>query len=136
MSKLRHECKKQGSTYRVYIEDTDLMGIVYHANYLCFFERARTDLLRDNGISLTTMATYDTYFAIHDIQLRYVYPARVDDDLQIITRYERKKTCSVVFDQSMHNHLGQLLCEARVHVVCVNRELKPKRWPDNLLFNK
>ena len=120
-------------TYRVYTEDTDLMGIVYHANYLRFFERARTEMLRDNAISLTTMAKYDTNFAIHDAHIRYLYPARLDDVLTIRTSYERKKTCSLRFTQLMHNQLGKKLCEAVIHVVCVNKNLKPKRLPENLL---
>ena len=120
-------------TYRVYFEDTDLMGIVYHANYLCFFERARTEMLRDNGFSLTTMATYDTHFAIHDIHMRFLYPARLDDVLSIKTSYERKKTCSLMFNQLMYNQLGQLLSEASIQVVCVNSKLKPRRLPTILV---
>ena len=78
-------------TFRVYVEDTDLMGIVYHGNYLCFFERARTEMLRDNGLSLTMMATYGTNFAIHDIHIRYHHPARLDDAITIKTNCERKR---------------------------------------------
>ena len=132
MNKLNQESDKSLSTYRVYIEDTDLMGIVYHANYLRFFERARTDVLRAHGISLTMMATYDTYFAIHDVHLRFTHPARMDDVLEIKTSYEQKKTCSLMFNQMMYNQLGQLVCEACVQVVCVDSHLKPKRLPDEL----
>lgn len=120
-------------TYRVYTEDTDLMGIVYHANYLCFFERARTDMLRDNGLYLTTMAAYGTYFAIHDIHIRYLYPARLDDVLTIKTSCERKRSCSLLFRQVMSNQLGKILSDATIHVVCVNKNLKPKPLPDEFL---
>ena len=119
---------------RVYIEDTDLMGIVYHANYLCFFERARTEMLRDNGLYLTTMAAYGTYFAIHDIHIKYLHPARLDDVLTINTSYERKKTCSLLFKQIMSNQLGKVLSEAAVQVVCVNNNLKPKPLPDKFIL--
>ena len=119
-------------TYRVYTEDTDIMGIVYHANYLRFFERARTDMLRNNGLYLTTMALYGTHFAIHDIHIRYLYPARLDDVLNIKTTCEREKICSMVFNQIMCNQLGKKLSEATVHVVCVSNDLKPKPLPDEL----
>ena len=116
-------------TYRVYVEDTDILGIVYHANHLRFLERARTEMLRDHGLSLTTMAIYDTHFAIHDIHICYLSPARLDDVLTIKTICEHKKTCSLMFEQVMSNQLNQVLCKATVQVVCVNKNLKPKRIP-------
>lgn len=113
--------------YRVYFEDTDMLGIVYHARYLYFFERARTELLRDNGFSLTTMAIYDTHFAIREVQVQYIYPARLDDLLTIETTTAPKKACGLLFTQTMTNQEGRRLSEARVEVVCVNKQLKPKR---------
>ena len=113
--------------FRVYVEDTDVMGIVYHGNYLCFFERARTEMLRENGFYLTTMSTYDTHFAIYEVQIRYVYPAKLDDVLKVTTRIEKIKACSLCFKQTMYNQHDQLLSEATVHVVCVDKNLKPKR---------
>jgi acyl-CoA thioester hydrolase len=75
------------------------------------------------------MATYGTYFAIHDIHIRYLMPARLDDLLLIKTEWERKKNCSLLFKQTMHNQQNQCLSEADVHVVCVNQELRPKPLP-------
>jgi acyl-CoA thioester hydrolase len=121
-------------TCRVYVEDTDLMGIVYHANYLFFFERARTEMLRDHGLYLTTMAAYGTYFAIHDIHIKYLRPARLDDVLTINTTFERKKSCCLLFKQLMSNQLGKVLSEAVVQVVCVNSNLKPKPLPDEFIL--
>ena len=117
-------------TCRVYTEDTDVMGIVYHANYLLFFERYRTEMLRDNGMSLTMMAKDDTNFAIHDVHIRYLHPARLDDVLTMKTNCERKKTCSLLFRQVMYNQSNQLLSDAVIHVVCVSKNLKPKRLPE------
>ena len=127
MSSSLNDGIEQAFTYRVYVEDTDLMGIVYHANYLCFFERARTEFLRKMGISLTAMASYDTYFAIHDLHIQYLYPARLDDVLTITTVCERKKRCGLLFKQEMHHQAQVKLCEATVQVVCVDKNLKPKR---------
>jgi acyl-CoA thioester hydrolase len=127
--------KEHCFTYRVYIEDTDQMGIVYHANFLRFFERARTEMLRENGLSLTTMATYGTHFAIHDIHIRYAFPARLDDVVTIKTTCEQTKACGLLFKQMMHNQSEQLLSEATVHVVCVDESLKPKRLSGDWLAN-
>ncbi|HHF7344044.1 TPA: YbgC/FadM family acyl-CoA thioesterase [Legionella feeleii] len=117
---------------RVYAEDTDLMGIVYHANYLCFFERARTEMIRKSGLSLTTLAKYDCHFAINEVQLHYLNPARLDDLLTIISKIDSKTACSALFKQLMYNQHKKLLCEAMVKVVCVNGHLKPRRLPDDL----
>jgi acyl-CoA thioester hydrolase len=103
------------------------LGIVYHANFLCFFERARTEMLRHNGFNLTTMATYGTHFAIHEIHIRYMYPARLDDVLTITTNIEKIKPCSLVFKQKMCNQMDEHLSEATVCVVCVDSKMQPKR---------
>ncbi|ARG97651.1 tol-pal system-associated acyl-CoA thioesterase [Legionella micdadei] len=117
---------------RVYAEDTDMMGIVYHANYLCFFERARTEMIRNSGLSLTMLATYDCHFAINEVLLRYKNPAYLDDLLRITTKISNKKSCSLVFDQAMHNQDNKLICEAQIKAVCVNNEMRPKRLPEDL----
>lgn len=117
---------------RVYAENTDMMGIVYHSNYLCFFERARTEMIRNSGLSLTTLATYDCHFAINEVQLHYFYPARLDDLLRITTKITKKTPCAVVFEQVMHDENNKLICEAEIKVVCVNNEMKPRRLPEHL----
>lgn len=121
------------SNFRVYSEDTDFMGIVFHANYLNFFERARTEMLRDHGCSLMSLAEKGIYFAIHDVHLRYIYPARLDDNLTIKTSCIKKQSCSLFFRQLMYNQQNQMLSEATVQVVCVNKILKPKRLPEEFI---
>ncbi|WP_267885274.1 tol-pal system-associated acyl-CoA thioesterase [Legionella adelaidensis] len=124
---------ESAATFRVYVEDTDLMGIVYHSNYLYFFERARTEMFRNAGLSLTMMAKHGTHFAIHEVQLKYHAPARLDDLLTIKTSCENIRASTLVFNQFIHNESGNLLCEAIVRVVCVNNELKPKRLPKEFI---
>jgi acyl-CoA thioester hydrolase len=119
--------------YRVYTEDTDALGVVYHANYLCFFERARTEMLRDIGFSLSDMAVYKTYFVINELQISYKSPARLDDVLTIQTSFELKKRCGLLFKQVMRNQLQQILSEAMVQAICVDSHLKPKRLPEPLV---
>ena len=117
---------------RVYAEDTDMMGIVYHSNYLCFFERARTEMIRQTGLSLIMLATYDCHFAITEVQLRYIYPAYLDDLITVTSRLTHKSSCSLTFEQVIHNQETKLLCEAQIKVVCVNNEKKPRRLPEQL----
>ncbi|STX51720.1 acyl-CoA thioesterase [Legionella busanensis] len=119
------------TNFRVYIEDTDAMGIVYHANYLRFFERARSEMLRQAGLPLTKLAMLDYYFSISDIKLHYYYPARLDDVLSISTFISDKTSCSLLFEQTMEAK-EKLLCQGTIKVVCINKEMKPKRLPDNL----
>lgn len=118
--------------YRVYFEDTDVMGIVYHARHLFFFERARTELLRAYGHSLTTMAKQNVYFAIRDVTIRYHAPAYLDDLLHITTSIESKTACTLLFKQTMRNQNNILISEATVVVVTVDQALKPQRLPDIL----
>jgi acyl-CoA thioester hydrolase len=115
---------------RIYAEDVDYMGIVYHANYLCYFERARTEMLRENNLILSDLLKSDTLFAISDVNIRYLAPARLDDLLLITTRMTKSGACSFVFEQEMNDEQDKLICKALIKVVCVNKDLKPKRFPN------
>lgn len=115
---------------RVYSEDVDYMGIVYHANYLRYFERARTELLRQKNLLLSDLMQLDILFAINEINIRYIKPAQLDDLLMITTEIIERKACSFTFKQNMLNQQGNLLCEANIKAVCVDGQLKPKRLPD------
>ncbi|KTD68346.1 MULTISPECIES: YbgC/FadM family acyl-CoA thioesterase [Legionella] len=116
-------------SFRVYAEDVDYMGIVYHANYLCYFERARTEILRENNLILSDLTKEDTLFAIYDVHIRYKAPARLDDLLTVSTQLQQLGACSFLFEQSMRNQHGKIICEAKIQVVCVDSDLKPKRFP-------
>lgn len=114
---------------RIYAEDVDYMGIVYHANYLCYFERARTELLRQNNLILSELKKADVLFAISEITINYIYPARLDDYLTIKTNVSNVKQCSLVFNQEMMNQNQKIISKAKIQVVCVGSNLKPKRIP-------
>lgn len=115
--------------YRVYIEDTDMMNLVYHGNYMNFFERARTEWLRQRGISLTAMAKNDTYFAVKRLEIDYKSPALLDDMLLIETQARRIGFCQMRFDQNMFNQSKKLLSTLVAEVVCVSAIKTPKRLP-------
>ena len=114
---------------RVYFEDTDLSGVVYHANYLRWFERARSDLLRLLGID--QRAAYEAgegAFAVSEMTLRYLAPARLDDAVVIETRADEVAAASCRLTQWARRD-GQLLTEAKVRVGFVGPDGRPRRQP-------
>lgn len=119
---------------RVYIEDTDFGGIVYYVNYLKFMERARTEMLRHLGYSQQRLAADLCLFVVHSVESRYLKPAKLDDELIVRTAIEEPGAASVLFDQKVVDSAsGQVLCEGRIRVACVNSTtFKPRRWPAEL----
>lgn len=115
---------------RIYAEDVDFMGIVYHANYLRYLERSRTELLRAYNLPLSELYKVDVLFAISELAIKYRAPARMDDLLTVETSRIKLKSCSLTFAQRIVNERNELICEAEVKVVCVNKNLKPQRLPD------
>lgn len=107
------------SQVRVYYEDTDAGGVVYYANYLKFFERARTDWLRELGVEQSGLAdTEGQIFVVRNVEIRYRKPARLDDLIDITSRIVRVGPASIEFHQSAHRH-GELLCESDILVGCI-----------------
>jgi len=107
---------------RVYYEDTDAGGVVFYANYLKFFERARTEWLRHLGVSQTALAGSDRLiFIVVNTQLRYRSPARLDDLLDIRSRITKMGAASVHFEQVAQRD-GTRLVESQIQVCCVNAD--------------
>ena len=114
---------------RVYFEDTDLSGIVYHANYLRFMERARSDMLRCAGIDQRgAMDGAEGYYAVHDLSIRYRRPARLDDALLIRSRVVdvRAAVCEIAQDIWRGD---ELLTEGRVTAAFLGPDGRPRRQP-------
>jgi len=108
---------------RVYFEDTDFSGLVYHASYVRWCERGRSDFLRLLGSehrSLIEGASGEAAaFVVRRINLEYLKPARIDDILEVTTRVKSMTAATLVLSQSVSRD-GQLLCEAEVTVVLVS----------------
>ncbi|MFT5721166.1 MAG: 4-hydroxybenzoyl-CoA thioesterase [Motiliproteus sp.] len=121
-----HQC-----SFRVYIEDTDLGGIVYYVNYLKFMERARTELLRSLGFQQHELQQQGLLFVVQSLGARYRQPARLDDELIIHTAIKNLSAASLVFEQRVVRSEGYiLLCTAEVKVAAVDTaRLKPIRIP-------
>ncbi|NBX85092.1 MAG: YbgC/FadM family acyl-CoA thioesterase [Gammaproteobacteria bacterium] len=115
--------------YRVYIEDTDMMRVVYHSNYLNFFERARTEWLRNHGMTLTDLAKNDTNFAVRHLEIEYKIPLVLDDLITIKTQVKLMGFSQIQFIQTMFNQLGIIVSTAVVNAVCVNQNMRPRRLP-------
>jgi acyl-CoA thioester hydrolase len=114
---------------RVYFEDTDLSGVVYHANYLRWFERARSDMLRLLGIDQRAAhEAGEGAFAVTDLALRYLRPARLDDAVVLASTVAAvsRATCSLV-QRALRG--SELLCEAQVRVAFVSPAGRARRLP-------
>jgi acyl-CoA thioester hydrolase len=125
----RFEGKAHLFAVRVYFEDTDLSGVVYHANYLRWFERARSDMLRLAGID--QRAAHDSgegAYAVTEMQLRYARPARLDDAVTVISRVTEVAAASCRLDQQALRD-DVLLCSASLRVAFVTPDGRPRRQP-------
>jgi acyl-CoA thioester hydrolase len=115
---------------RVYYEDTDLSGIVYHANYLRWFERARSDLLRLIGINQRAALEADEgSYAVAELTIRYASPARLDDAVLIASRPTELRAASCRLHQQARRG-DTLLAEAHLRVGFIGPDGRPRRQPD------
>lgn len=118
---------------RVYYEDTDAGGVVYHARYLHFLERARTEWLRQFGFSQHALLTEQLAFVVKKIEIDYKLPARLDDLLTVKTTVYALTTAKIVFEQSLWRE-ECCLNHALVTVACVDlQKMKPTAIPKTLL---
>lgn len=111
---------------RIYYEDTDFTGIVYHANYLRYFERARSDFFRLVGISHTELAKADTGFAITRMEIDFKRAARIDDALLVRTTYDRVKGPRLFVSQRITRG-DELIAQAVVEAVCISMDGRPRK---------
>lgn len=115
---------------RVYYENTDAGGVVYHAEYLKFFERARSEWLRSLGFGQYELKTeYGVIFVVRQMQIKYRQPARFDDMLDVVSRLEELGRLKIVFNQKLRR-ADDILTEAIVEVVCVeSQQFRPVAIP-------
>ena len=117
---------------RVYIEDTDAGGIVYYVNYLKYLERARTELMRSLGIARAALPAAGCQFVVHSMQVEYLRPAVLDDELLAEARIESAGRARIDFAQRILRS-GEELCRARVRVACIDTGTRrPRALPPAL----
>jgi acyl-CoA thioester hydrolase len=118
---------------RVYWEDTDAGGVVYHAQYLAFLERARSEWLRSFGYGQELLRDgHDLVFAVREMRIDFHRPARLDDALQVTVALRRCRRASVVFAQEVRRD-GEVLVAAEVRVAALNAgDFRPRAIPASL----
>ena len=118
---------------RVYYQDTDAGGVVFHAQYLAFMERARTEFLNAHGFDLSRFAAESRIlFMVHEAALRYHRPAMLNELLSVTAEVGSSGPASIVFVQRVERG-NELLVEGEVRLALVDRDrLRPVRMPDSL----
>ena len=121
------------ANYRIYFEDTDAGGVVYYANYLKFFERARTDFLRALNISQSELAaTENLVFVVRKCQIEYISPAKLDDLVEVSVIVKEIHAASIVMQQEIKRS-DKILSTLSVEIVCVAADnFRPKKIPTNI----
>ena len=125
--------------FKIYIEDTDFQGFVYHANYLKFFERARSEFLSQNNVSQVILRELNLAFVIKKIKLEYISAAELGDKLVVKSSVEKKSNARMVFYQKVIDKENKEYVNGSIEVCLINLiTKKPKKFPDDLLliFNR
>lgn len=119
---------------RVYYEDTDAGGVVFYANYLKFFERARTEMLRSLGFEQDELiVNAGVIFAVRSVQVDYLTPARFNEQLAVLSNVTDIKKVSLTFAQIITRGPVEC-CTATVRIACLDAHtLRPKAIPENIL---
>ena len=118
---------------RVYWEDTDAGGVVFYANYLKFFERARTEWLRALGVGQQALRdTTGAIFVVTDTSVRYRAPARLDDELRVTVALRQRGAASMTIAQQAWRG-DTLLAEGEIRIGCVDHaSFRPRRFPNQV----
>ncbi len=125
-----HPLRTNVSEYRIYFEDTDVTGIVYHANYVKYFERGRTEALRASFSDLGALMEADDpcTFAVANIDIAYKVPAKLDDMIRVETTLDSAKGAKMIFVQKIFR-ADTLLAAATVVVAVITLDGRPRRMP-------
>ena len=120
---------------KIYYEDTDSGGVVYYANYLKYFERARTEALLSIGLSNLKMKDeFNSLIIVKSCNIEYKKSAYLEDDLQIKSFVDSTSKTSFLMSQSIFKD-EELIVEAKIHLVFINEKFKPVKIPDKILLD-
>lgn len=119
--------------FRIYYEDTDAGGIVYHANYLKYAERARTDALRELGIHQRDLREeLGIFFVLRHADITYLKPIELDDLIEVRSHIVEVGNSSLRMQQNIFKDELEI-CSMLMHIVCINNDKRPVRIPDQVL---
>lgn len=121
---------------KIYVEDTDFQGVVYHANYIKFFERARSEFLSTNNISQDMLRKNNLAFVIKSINIKYLAAAELGDEIEVNSIVQKKSDARMIFNQKILNSkTGIEYVDGDVEVCFINLlTKKPQKFPDDLLL--
>jgi acyl-CoA thioester hydrolase len=130
----RFEGREHILPVRVYYEDTDFTGLVYHANYVRYFERGRSDFLRLAGVSHSDLLErHDpAAFVVTRMEIDFKRPARIDDALRVVTTYDAAKGARLAISQKILRG-EELIAAAQVSAACINMDGRPRKPPPGLV---
>tara|TARA_Y100000996_G_scaffold413061_1_gene400482 strand:+ start:488 stop:895 length:408 start_codon:yes stop_codon:yes gene_type:complete len=121
--------------FTIYVEDTDFQGFVYYANYLKFFERARSQFLDNNHISQKKLKELNLTFIVKEVHLEYLRAAELGDQITVQSRVEKISDARMVFYQSVINSNNNKCVRGSVEVCFIDLVTKkPQKFPDDLLL--
>lgn len=122
---------------QVFYEDTDAAGIVYHANYIKFMERARTTFLQENGFSIPTIIeNFGVLFVVKAVNITYLQPAKLQQMITVVTELAKVGRASMTFLQRIYldpHNINTMICTGEVVIVCTDLQFKPCAIPEAVL---
>lgn len=119
---------------RIYYEDTDCGGIVYHANYLKYFERARSEWAEQIGWGIDWQREQGVAFTIRSAKIDYLKPATLHQQLEVVSQVSDIRPASLIYAQYLRlaETTDTILCKAEIKVACVDQNLRPRALPEGL----
>ncbi len=122
--------------FQIYIEDTDFQGVVYHSNYLKYFERLRSEFLSYANISQNKLREKDLAFIVKSIKINYLKAAELGNQIVVKSNVEKKSDARMIFYQKVVDKIsGEEFVNGEVEVCFINlSSKKPKKFPDDLLL--
>lgn len=121
--------------YSIYLDDVDAFGIMHHFNFFRYLVRARTDWLQERGYKYNDLLERGINFVLKKADIEFLNPAKVYDQMEIITSVHSRRKVSQVYKQIVrdYNNPNVIFCRGFITVVCVNEQLKPREFPNEIL---
>jgi acyl-CoA thioester hydrolase len=116
---------------RVHVEDTDFGGVVFHANYLKFFERARSEWAEEEGRGIAWHQQQGIFFLVRKATLEFLKPAKLHQQLEVVTYIKERRRASLIYVQYLRlaGITDTILCKAEIKVACVDSDMRPRPLP-------
>lgn len=121
---------------RIHIEDTDMTGLVFHANYINFMERARSEWLHQLGYDFKWQQQEGIGFLVHSLTIEYLKPAKLHEEVEVVTELKSHGRANAIFAQYLRLKVDstKIVCKADIKIVCINQDMKPTPFPESMLL--